>query len=350
MTSRLVVWLGIAACLQLAAVAFLYWPDSGTKPAAAANSDTLLPLPRDEIARIGITGVDGDSVMLVRRDGQWMLEANALPAATPPVGRLFDALSRPAGFPVARSENARKRFEVAADHFQRRITLADHVAGTDSPENPITKTATVYLGTSPGMRRVHARRGDSDVIQSIALSTFDVPATVDGWLDPNLLSMDAIERVTVAGGEWKKEDNTWTATGDGAIEKTAARDALVALERTLANLQVTGILADEARSEVPAQAAIEFAIASSSQATSLRLVPNTDGEGGRLYSSQFDRWFTLSQFDHDRLAEVLRALSPRNKIKQSLSPVHEAGALTQQQRMASHSCCSTSCSSQLTTA
>jgi len=330
MTARLVNCLAILACLQLGIIALLYWPESVSDPGAAATSDTLLPVSRDKVGRIGVTDANGNSVMVVGRDGQWMIEADALPAATSVVDRLLDTLAAPAGFPVARSESARERFEVAAGVFQRRITFADRSDETDAGEAAANDATTVYLGTSPGMRRVHARRGDSAAILTISLNTFDVPATVDGWLDPNLLSMDAIEQVAVAGGEWNKQGNAWTATGEGAIENAAATDALMALERALANLQITGILADEARPQVSAQAAFEFTVTGSSQAVDLQLAPMTEGGEARLYSSQFDRWFTLDAHDRDQLTGALdgltEAMAPAGKNAGSETTGDDASA------------------------
>ena len=309
MTARLVTCLAILACLQMGIIALLYWPESVTDQGAAASTDTLLPVSRDRVARIDVTDANGNRVMVVRRDGQWMIEADALPAAASVVDRLLDALAVPTGFPVARSENARERFEVAAGSFQRRITFVDRSDGSDAGEAAAKDAATVYLGTSPGMRRVHARRGDSAAIMAISLNTFDVPATVDGWLDPNLLSMNAIEQVAVAGGEWKKEGNTWTTTDDGAIENPAAPDALAALEGALANLRITGVLADKTRPQMSAQGAIDFTIGRASQAIRLRLASDTDAEKASLYSSQFNRWFTLSAYDRDQLTGALDALT-----------------------------------------
>lgn len=313
MTVRLVTALAILACLQLGAIAILYWPGSEPDPGAAATTETLLPVSRDEVARIGVTNADGDSVMIVRRDGGWVIEADGLPAAASVVDRLLDALAGPAGFPVARSESARERFEVAADRFQRRITFAKHSDETYTGEDAATDTATVYLGTSPGMRRVHARRGDSAAIQAIVLSAFDVPATVDGWLQPGLLTLRDITRVRIDDHAWTRAGEGWSEDDDDRKGRVKPGSAVAGLEEALATLQVTGIAPTSTGKDAEHTAMQSVTLEQGAVTVTLRLVQATDTNESRIYSSAFDRWFTLSRYDYDRLADaiaILRDQSP----------------------------------------
>lgn len=314
MTPRLVILLALAACLQFAAVVFLHWPGSGRESASAAVDARLLSLEREDITRISVTDASGREITVERQDSQWRIEQAALPAATVVIERLLDALTRPTGFPVARSDSARERFQVDAARFQRRITL---VGGGEqaqsSKQTETTDRTTVYLGTSPGLRQVYARRSDSQAIQAITLSTFDVPATVDGWLEPSLLALQTIDRVRVDDGEWIKSGSSWivtspqTASGEPPLQ---ALEALGALEQILRTLQVTGLAAvldADARTHTVTQ---DIVIGHANQEIKLRLAKATAGSEARIYRSDLGHGFTLSRYDHDRLADAVNALKP----------------------------------------
>ncbi len=45
----------------------------------------------------------------------------------------------------------------------------------------------LYLGTSPGFKKVHARRADSDDIYAITFANYEATARTDDWLDKALL-------------------------------------------------------------------------------------------------------------------------------------------------------------------
>ncbi|TCO75395.1 DUF4340 domain-containing protein [Chromatocurvus halotolerans] len=310
MTARLVALLALAACLQLSAVVFLHWPGS-TRESDSLGSDThLLPLAREDVTRITVADANGREISVLRQNGQWHIDNASLPAAKGVVDRLLDALTRSTGFPVARSDSARARFEVDDAHFQRRITLASGAVDLQmSGERQTMDAVTIYLGTSPGIRQVYARRGDSTAIQAITLSTFDVPATVDGWLEPRLLSLERIDRVRYGNSEWTKSDSSWISKDAAQPPGEQALEALQALEQSFRTLQVTGtaatIRADGAAETVTHQVTIRH----DNRDLTLRLSSGSTAGENYIHRSDFDRWFALSRYDHDRLADALRILS-----------------------------------------
>lgn len=308
MTARLVTLLAIAACLQLGAVVWLSWPEA-ERDTAAATGTSLLPFPREAIGHIRIADAGDAQVAITRRQGQWLIDGEALPAATAAVEQLLQALALPGGFPVARSDSARGRFEVAEERFQRRITLARSSDSIPPGDAERAGQATVYLGTSPGMRRVHARRGDSSAIQAITLSTFDVPATVSGWLDPAVLSLSGIERVRVGDREWARSGDTWSRPRAGETGEPPAAEALAALEQVLGTLEVAGVARPDDVAPNAEAGARELTVWRDNESTTLRLVDGAANEA-HIYSSGFDRWFTLGRYDYDRLAASIDALLP----------------------------------------
>lgn len=320
MTARLVWLLALAACLQLAAVVFLHWP-GGTRESDSFGSDThLLPLAREDVTRITVADANGREISVLRQNEQWHIDNASLPAATAVADRLLDALTRSTGFPVARSDSARARFEVDDARFQRRITLASGAVDLQmSGETQTVDAVTIYLGTSPGLRQVYARRSDSTAIHAITLSTFDVPATLDGWLEPGLLSLETIDRVRYGNSEWVKSDSSWIAKDAAQPPGEEALESLQALEQSLRTLQVTGTRATIRADGVAETVTHQVTLRHDSRDLTLRLAAGSTAGENYIHRSDFDRWFTLSRYDHDRLADALRILGTESEAEKNNS-------------------------------
>lgn len=315
MTPRLVTWLAVLACLQLGIAALLLWPEAPTAPDASADG-ALLPLAREDIRRIEVTDREGNALALVRRDARWLIAGNNLPAAGSAVDRLLDGLSQAVGFPVARSDGARERFEVAPNLFQRRITLSIESDASSTADADSSHKVTVYLGTSPGMRRVHARRDDSAAIRAIPLSTFDVPASVDGWLDPSLLAPGPVSHLASADRAWEKVAGEWQAREVDNRERAAPVEALEALVRRLESLQVSGLAVPADTAGLSDESLPELLVGDAGDRVVLRLAPATDDRPALIYSSAFEHWFSLSDYDSDRLTDAMSDLESRSSASQ----------------------------------
>lgn len=159
-----------------------------------------------------------EPVVLSRGDGGWLI--GDLPADGEKVDGLLEQLAALGpGWPVATTAEARERFAVTEDGFRKRVefTLDD-----DSSE-------VLLLGTSPGFKRLHARRPGSDAIYSVALGDFDLPVTADDWLDKALLALEGpvlaasrrgilrVERETADASEWRLNA---AAAGDAQVAAT----------------------------------------------------------------------------------------------------------------------------------
>jgi hypothetical protein len=177
-------------------------------------------------------------VVLSKTDDDWQIAG--YPADVTKVDAILNKLVSLAGqWPVATTATSALRFEVAQDNFQRRVQVQSDV------EIPV-----LYLGTSPGFQKVHARRTGSDAIYSVNLSNFELPANVDGWLDKKLLALDqAPESITllrlngaaqVQGGAQEVLTNTdegWLINGEAANGAVATTYA-----NRFTTLQVVGVV------------------------------------------------------------------------------------------------------------
>jgi hypothetical protein len=296
--------LALVALLQILLIALLYGPrDAGD---AGAATTALLPSGLAP-TQLLIEDDTGARVSLRLEAETWLLDDSLLPAARGDVETLLEALSAAPGYPVANTPAARDRFAVDEGNFRRRITLSG---------DPAHEAQVIFLGTSPGMGRSHARRKDGQAILPVGLSVHDVPARADDWLNPNLLALPAIDALGMGGERWEQRDGAWalaSASGTGAEEASPAAEppavpstALQALQRALASLQVRGLAdAPSDLTDADGGALLDFSVSQAGETVALRLLAGTDEQPPRLYSSERERWFTISRYDHDRLRDAL---------------------------------------------
>jgi hypothetical protein len=291
MNGRVTLLSGLLA-LQLVVIAVVLLVDSGV---GDADAGPLLAFDTQRVDELRITA-DGDGALVLSRDGDgWRL-----PAGHPADGdKVRDVLERlaglRAGWPVATTPGASERFEVSPESHQRHLVLAGEGE----------TLAELYLGTSPGYQRVHARRADAEEIYAVALANYQVPAEADDWLDKTLLQpsgeVSAIERE----GAWRLTDSEegWLLDGEAA-DQDGARE----LARRLAELRVTGVA--EAPAEGTEPVAV-FRITDADGDYRLRVYADEDGGDHRLASDRRDGYFGYAGYLADSLLVDRDALVPQ---------------------------------------
>lgn len=195
-------WLAVLLVVQLLLVGLL---SLGTDDEQSARQ--LLDIEANAVTRLQIADAEGNSVELNRGESGWLL--GEVPADAGKITDTIETLvSGSASWPVATSVSSQERFEVTADSFQRRVSFG-------RGDEPL---AVLYLGTSPGFRRVHARRDGEDAVYSIDYVLSDLPATRSDWLDKNLFQTDEIASVTLPSGQvlTRNESGDWFVDGEAA--------------------------------------------------------------------------------------------------------------------------------------
>lgn len=196
--------------LVLVAIALMAPLDDDAAP------DQLLSFAAADVDRLTVS--DGAAELEVQRDGDnWLVSGVAADA-----GKMADILGKLAAidapWPVATSSASAARFEVSEDEYQRHVVL--YAAGE--------RVADLYLGTSPGYQRVHARRADSDEVFSVALSNYEIGVDADNWVDKTVLAMAAAPTMVAvtlpdAGTETlQSTDEGWLYNGAAANQDEAA--------------------------------------------------------------------------------------------------------------------------------
>jgi hypothetical protein len=227
--SPLVLALAAALVVQLL-LALVLAGGRGMTP--AARDVPLLDLGFDAVSMLEIEAGDGPSLALKRSGDAWVLPAlDDFPASGTRIGSLLadlEELKRP--LPVATSADAQRRFKVADDAFERRVTLR---GGGDE--------ATLIVGDSPGFRRLFARVAGEDAIYDLRLALFDLSAEADDWIDRGRLQFDRGEITRISADDWAlvRGEEGWSLEGTDQGVDAAAADALA---DAVANVGYTGVL------------------------------------------------------------------------------------------------------------
>jgi hypothetical protein len=225
----------LVAQLVLAVAVNLTEQDYG----AFETKEKLLGFEKQKVDRLLIE--DGKaSVTLKSSADQWVLpDEGDFPATQKSVDSLLDKLAGlEKGWPVATTSSASRRFKVAEDEYERRLTLysGDEVA------------ARLYIGTSPGFRKVHLRPDEEEAVFVAELNTWEVDAQADGWIDKEVLKLDQakLEKVEIAGKlSLQNQGGEMQLIGLQEQESTNIEEAS-ALVNKLSALRIQSLMGEEA--------------------------------------------------------------------------------------------------------
>ena len=287
--NRAGIFLLLLLVMQLALTAVLYRDDrdsAGTQSAAA-----LVNVGTNVIEELLIEDSMGGSVLLRKAADLWLLpELGNLPAKPEMVEKALLKLTiEDPGLSVAHTLASRQRFQVAHYHYRRKITL-----------NSLNRAVgAVFLGTSPGFRKVHARNEKRDSIYSVDLNLFDIPLQPGKWLEPRLLQVRAPVQITADGYSLERSAGEWRM-GTGA--KPDQRE-LQALLDALRNIQVQGIATDETKQAVSRREA-DLILQVTGLATNTELKLFKLGQEHFISSDEYPLLFRISAYDFDKLTGI----------------------------------------------
>lgn len=274
---------------QLVLTGLLYRADNSE--AAGPGKRSLLPTGSYVIDGLRVEDSSGGAVELQRKGERWLLpQLSGLPANPDKVAALLEKLTtEDPGWAVAHTLAARQRFQVADYHYRRKVTLASLGQSV----------GTLYLGTSPGFRQVHARNELSDDIYSIDLNLFDLPVDAGKWLEPRLLQVRAPLAITADGYSLQRRDGEWRL-GTGDIPEQRELQALL---DALRNLQVLGVASPQQQQAAAREEAVLIlditGLAGSNRLELFRL-----GEDHYAASSEYPQLFRISAYDFDQLTGI----------------------------------------------
>ncbi|MFK7871645.1 MAG: DUF4340 domain-containing protein [Oligoflexales bacterium] len=150
----------------------------------ADSEDSLDPSEQSEVKMLSFKKVNEQWVMPDHSD---------FPVAQDKLNKVLGSLSETRrGWPVGKTEIAAKALKVTEENYEKRVSLS---VGE--------KTDVLYLGTSPGFRKVHARLGGEDKTWAIVLNSWDFPVNPADWRSKEVYEVPRahVTQVTFKGTE-----------------------------------------------------------------------------------------------------------------------------------------------------
>jgi hypothetical protein len=214
-------------------------------------SKTSISTPQDKVPLLASSLTDPDQIII--RDGEknsitlrkisekWVLpDTNDFPASGSRVAEFLGALKIfQKGWPVGTSDIAARQFKVSSDVFERKIDLEK---GKDK--------ASLFLGSSPGFKKVYARVDGSQETYSIEFSTYQAGSKLKDWYDSNFAKRDkatiqeiALNDITIA-----RQEETLVLNGIPDSKETNTEE-LQKLIGKVSGIFVTDVLGIEEKPE-----------------------------------------------------------------------------------------------------
>lgn len=193
-------------CLLIIAI---FWTNYQSD--SARQSQPLLSFNKNLVNRITITGSE-KSIQLENKNNHWIIAGNEpklMPVDSKKLNILLDKLlSLKVNWPTSTSTSSHKRFEVTHDSFQKHLQLYSN--------NSVV--GNIYLGTSPGFKKVHVRREGEDEVYSVQINSFDLPVESNEWLNKSLIRAKDITSISGIDYMLIKEQETWKLSQKAIID------------------------------------------------------------------------------------------------------------------------------------
>ena len=268
-----------------------------------------------------------NSLTLKKQDGKWRLpESSNFPTSSDTVEQLLDKLAAlEKGWPVATSSSAAQRFKLDDKAFERKLTLL-------SKGNPV---AELYVGTSPGFRKVHVRSADEDTVYAAEFNTWEANAKTEDWIDKDVLRLkeNEISRVDMPDFTLQRNDDKWQLVGLGNKEETNTEE-VHGLMNKLSNLRIQSLLGTEDKPEYGQnEPELEFKLArQNGEELSYRISKPKEGGYYVLTRSDLDQYFKVAELTVKPIKDTVRAKLVKAKAEETpaepAADGHEEGTET----------------------
>lgn len=206
--SRSIKLLLLLLILQAGLVVWVNLPSDDT--GAFEADKPLLAVDAGSMDAVTIEQQDKPTLRIARMDGGWVLaDKSDFPVLPARFEKFTDKLlNAKRSWPVGKTLVAARQFKVTPDRFERRVRF---LRGTEV-------LGDVFLGSSPGFRRVHARLDGDEHTYAIDFNAFDAPAEAGQWYDTGLLRTAVEDIVRIDLGAYALK------AGDGGFEVEGLRE------------------------------------------------------------------------------------------------------------------------------
>lgn len=203
-------------------------------------------------------------------------------------------------WPVGRTMAAAKRLKVTPDQFERRIRF---LRGADV-------LGDVFIGSSPGFRKVHARLDGDEHTYAIDFNAFDAPADADRWYDTEVLKMEVgdIARIDMGAYALRAEEDVFQVEGLGEDEESDA-EAVRKLVRQVSGVAFREVLGEDGKARFDAgKRVMEYTVElKEGSPVTHTVVSPEEGERYIFKSSGQPHYFEVDRDRFDELRDTGRA-------------------------------------------
>lgn len=268
------------------------------RPSQGVQAQVLLTLPQDLWQELNVSSQE-KQLKVVKKDNQWMLpEYFDAPASQTKVESFLQQLSlAPLNWPVATTQSALKRFKVDEHVFERKLTLVSKQGQKE----------TLYLGTSPSFKKVHARLQNDGNIYSIPLNSFEASIKPEDWVDHALLyvSENQLQSIQLpqfgiekSGDEFHIKNETNTFKMDPAkVKSFVFKITHLSFQSLLGNSQ-PALLVEEPLLNVKIQTT------DASDPIEFQFFPSKEGDHYILKTSKYGYYFKMTKTFIDELKAI----------------------------------------------
>ncbi len=229
------------------------------------------------------------SVVLKRVSDAWQLEESAVPVNSARIDTLLENLTAArTGWAVATRDESHRQLEVAEDSFNRKVSLF----ANDE------EVASLFVGTSPGLRRSHARVAGSDEVYSVALNDYDIPGNRSDWIETDIVTVDSVEQFMIANYTVVADGAGWKVTSGDGEDSEGDKDAIEEFTQQLKNLRVLDVADSIPEEAVP----VALQVGSGDHQLTYEFV--SDDDNYYVSRSDNDNSFKISQSAYNAIADV----------------------------------------------
>lgn len=147
-------------------------------------TESLIQAESEQIDKIVLEEKDAQDLKtleLVKKDGNWILSSqHDFPVSSNKITGFIKSMT---GFkkswPVGNTDIAAKQFKVTDESFERKLTFHHG-----------EKSQILYLGSSPGYKKIHTRPNEDRQTYSIAYSAYEASVNYKDWMDRALLNVE----------------------------------------------------------------------------------------------------------------------------------------------------------------
>jgi Domain of unknown function (DUF4340) len=296
----------LAAQLVLAMILSLTGEDYGT----FRTEEKLLSFNKQAVS--GLQIVDNmDSMEIEKQEDKWLLpNSGNFPASQRKVEQLLDTLAAlEKGWPVARTRGAAQRFAVDKEQFERKLIL---VSDDESQ-------TTLYVGSSPGFRKVYVRPGDKDEIFTVDFNIWEANAKTEDWIDTDILALDqsSVQRIEMPGITMQRQDGTLQVMNLDENEQTNVDESSVLIGK-LTGLRIQSLLGTEMEPEYRQnEPALEIRMTTEGgEVLDYRFSKPQDASYYVLKRSDLDFYFEVAEYTVNPVREATREKLVQDTIEE----------------------------------